>query len=94
MKIKELIWIDDIIEKLAYKHKVHQNEVKEVFASKPHFRFIEKGHRIGENVYSAMGQTETGRYLIIFFIYKKNGQALILSARSMTDSERKKYEQR
>ncbi len=62
--------------------------------SSSHFRFVEKGHRRGENVYSAMGQTGAGRYLIVFFVHKKSRQALILSAREMTDGERKRYEKR
>lgn len=55
MKIKGLIWFDDIIEKLIRKHNVLQSEVREVLENKPHFRFIEKGHRSGENVYAAVG---------------------------------------
>jgi uncharacterized DUF497 family protein len=91
LKIKGLIWFDEIIEKLARKHNVSQNEVREVFENRPLFRFVEKGHRPGEDVYASMGQTESGRYLIVFFIHKKNGGAMILSARDMTPAERKKY---
>jgi uncharacterized protein len=61
-------------------------------ANRPLFRFVEKGHRAGENVYAAMGQTKSGRYLIVFFIYKKDGRIVILSARDMTPAERKRYE--
>ncbi len=64
----------------------------EVLENKPKFRFVEKGHHKGENVYAALGQTYEGRYLIIFFVYKRNGRALIISARDMTKSERKLYE--
>ena len=60
--------------------------------NKPDLRFVEKGHYTGENVYSAMSQTDNGRYLIVFFIHKKNKRALILSARDMTKNERKRYE--
>jgi uncharacterized DUF497 family protein len=49
-----------------------------------HFRFVEKGDRRGENVYSALGQTSAGRYLIVFFVRKRAGQALPISARDMT----------
>ena len=41
-----------------------------------------------------MGQTSAGRYLMVFFVRKKTRQALILSARDMTDSERKRYEKK
>jgi hypothetical protein len=94
VKITELIWLSSIIEKLESKHNVKQDEVKEVFVSHPQFRFVEKGHRSSENVYAALGQTNAGRYLIIFFVYKKDGGALILSARDMTRAERRKYEQK
>ncbi len=92
MKIKGLIWFDDIIEKLERKHNVQQNEVREVLVNRPHFRFVEKGHCSGENVYAAMGQSNSGRYLIIFFVYKTDKRALILSARDMTKAERRLYE--
>jgi uncharacterized DUF497 family protein len=94
LKIKGIIWIDEIIDKLATKHNVSQNEVLEVLINQPYFRFVEKGHRLGENVYAALAQTKSGRYLIVFFIYKKDGRAIILSARDMTSSERRNYEER
>ena len=92
MRIERIIWFDEIIEKLEWKHSVQPREVTEVFINRPEFRFVEKGHRSSENVYAAMGQTDAGRYIIIFFIYKKNKHALIVSARNMTDTERRKYE--
>lgn len=42
-----------------------------------------------KNVYVALGQTLSGRYLIVFFIYKTDKRALILSARYMTKNERR-----
>jgi len=94
LKIKAIIWLDEIIDKLAKKHNVSQNEVREVLVSQPCFRFVEKGHRKDENVYAALGKTLGGRHLIIFFVYKKDARALILSARDMTSTERKRYEER
>ena len=70
MYIDDFIWLPDIVEKLATKHKVTQDEVEEVFFRGPHFRFVESGYRFGEDVYSALGQTDGGRYLIVFFIKK------------------------
>ena len=94
MRISGIIWLQEIVEKINVKHRVTQDEVREVLRSSSHFRFVEKGHRRGENVYAAMGQTSAGRYLIVFFVRKKTQQALIVSARDMTDSERKRYEKK
>ncbi len=91
MKIRGLIWDYEVLEKLAVKHHVHRDEVREVFDRRPIFRFVEKGHYPGEDVYSASGQTEAGRYLIVFFIHKMSGEALPISARDMTIKERRKY---
>jgi len=92
VRIERLLWLDEIVEKLEKKHRVNQDEVREVLEGKANFRFVEKGNRPGENVYAAMGRTQSGRYLIIFFVFKKRGDALVLSARDMTHAERKRYE--
>lgn len=91
MRIAGIIWLEEIIEKLQQKHAVKQEEVRQVLANSPRFRFLEKGHRRGENVYSAMAQTDAGRYLTIIFVHKKDSRALILSARDMTDPERRRH---
>lgn len=91
MIIKEIIWFEPVVEKLQSKHSVSQNEVEEVFENNPRFFFIEDGNFQGEDVYSAMGRTDGGRYLVVFFIYKKNKDAIILSARQMTSKEKKRY---
>ena len=92
MNIDDFIWLPDIIEKIIFKHNINQDEVEEVFFNRPMFRFVEKGHREGEHVYSALGQTDSGRYVIVIFIHKNNNLALILSARDMDKKERKHYE--
>lgn len=94
MRIAGLIWLDDILEKLEREHHVQQYEVREGLRCHPQFRFVEKGHRRGENVYSASGQSDAGRYLVVFFVYKRDGRVLILSARDMTRAERRQYERR
>jgi uncharacterized protein len=92
LKIHGIIWLEDIVEKLEQKHSVLQEEVVEVFSGTPMYRFVEKGHQSGENVYAALGATEAGRLLIIFFVHKANRKALVISARNMTAAERKRYE--
>jgi uncharacterized DUF497 family protein len=94
MTIRGLIWLAAIVEKLAVKHNVSIGEVEEVFENGPHFRFVESGFTSGEDVYSALGQSDAGRYLIIFFILKSDRRALVVSARDMTSSERKLYAKR
>jgi uncharacterized DUF497 family protein len=92
LKLSGIIWLEEIVEKIEGKHRVTQDEVREILRGPSHFRFVEKGHRRGENVYAAMGQTDAGRYLIVFFVRKTTQEALIVSARDMTGSERKLYE--
>ncbi len=93
LEIRGLIWYTEIIEKLETRHNVEQDEVRQVLRGSPRFRFVEKGHRPGENVYAASGQTEAGRYLVVF-VYKKDKRAMILSAREMDARERKTYEKK
>jgi len=92
MYIDDFIWLPDVIEKLAVKHHVTQDEAEEVFFNQPRYRFVESGHRPGEDVYIAGGQTDAGRYLVVFFIYKPAHTALILSARDMDEKERRRHE--
>ena len=94
MFIDDFIWLPTILDKVEVKHRVSQDEAEEVFFNKPRYRFVESGHHKGEDVYSASGQTEAGRYLIIFFIYKSSNTALILSARDMDRKERRRYERK
>ena len=50
MKIEEIVWHRDVVDKLSSKHAVSQDEVEEVLDSHPKHRFVEKGNRKGENV--------------------------------------------
>jgi len=94
MYIDDFIWLPDIVEKLVVKHNVTQDEVEDIFFNSPRYRLVESGNREGEDVYSASGQTDAGRYLIVFFIHKPGNTALIVSARDMDKNERRRYEQK
>ena len=94
MFIDDFVWLTQVANKLATKHRVTLDEVEQVFFNKPRYRFVESGFRSGEDVYSAGGQTDSGRYLIVFFIHKGDNTALILSARDMDRGERKQYERK
>ena len=93
MKIREIVWLDDVVDKLHWKHHVTTTEVEEVLSRKPIIGFKEKGrHNSEENLYAALGSTEAGRYLLVLFILKSNQRALIITARDMTISEKRYYE--
>ena len=92
MVIRKIIWKDQFVEKLERKHGVSVFEVEEVLSGKPLVRRVAKGLTKNEDVYSALGQTYEGRYLIIFQIYKGQGMVLPISVRDMNSAERKYYE--
>ena len=91
MRITGVIWLRNVVDKLAGKHHVEPYEVEQVLSNRPKIRFVERGERKGEDVYMALGQTDAGRYLAILFIYKRTHEALILSARKMAPKERRQY---
>ena len=94
MTINGIIWLENIVEKLLIKHNVTPEEIIEVLNNNPKFKFVEKGFRENEDVYAALGQTLSGRYLIIFFVYKKSKEIIIISARDMAKKEKKYYEKK
>ncbi len=91
MKIIDLLLNDNVIDKLIWKHNISELEVRQLFNNQPKIRFIEKGKIKGEHLYVASGRTDAGRYLLVFFIMKKNKKALIVTGRDMTERERRKY---
>jgi len=94
MKVEGFIWYRSIIDKLLWKHSVTHEEVEELFNNGPKFKLLEKGKVKDENLYSARGQTNAGRYLAALFIYKKTKEALIVTARDMDSKERKSYDKK
>ena len=94
MRIVDIIWLPQIIDKLAWKHGVEPEEVDQILFGQAFYRKVQKGHIPGEDVYAGLGQTESGRYLIVFFVYKQTREALILSARDMDKSEKRQYGRR
>jgi uncharacterized DUF497 family protein len=91
MRITGIVWLRNVVDKLEWKHSVTPDEVEEIFNRSPRYRLIESGDVEGENLYAALGQTTSGRYLIVYFVHKTTGEALIVSAREMTPKERKIY---
>jgi len=91
LNIYEVIWQNKFTEKLAAKHNILTDEAEEVLFGNPLIRFWEKGETAGEDLFLAYGQTDAGRYLVVFFIRKSQNTVLPISARDMTNSERRYY---
>lgn len=94
MNVNEIVWIDVVVEKIWKKHHVTIEEVEEVLNSHPRLRRMMKGDVRGENMYGAFGRTRDGRRLSVFFIRKKDGGALIISARDMARKEMGHHEKK
>ena len=91
MTITTFIWLYRFVEKLAHKHNVTTDEVEQVFHNRPRIQFVESGDVEGEDMYRALGRADDGRYLAAFFVYKGENTALVISAREMSQRERKSY---
>jgi len=92
--IDDIVWLDSIVDKLAWKHNVMTSEVEDVLTGRCRIFKKEKGKVEGEHLYNALGQTKQGRYLSIFFIKKLTNKALIITARDMNNKERQRYEKK
>jgi uncharacterized DUF497 family protein len=91
MKVTGIVWLRSVADKLAWKHNITTDEVEQVFNRSGRFRYIETGDVEGEDLYAVLGQTEAGRYLVVYFVHKVTAEALIVSGREMTKKERRAY---
>jgi len=48
MKLNGVVWLRNVVDKLAWKHNITINEVEEALKAATRFRFIEKGDVEGE----------------------------------------------
>ena len=90
MKIRQLIWPEDRIEHIA-EHGIRPEEVEEVCFGRA---FIQRAKSLGKNpVYYVRGQTAAGRYLFCVVIQFPDGNGYPITARLMTSSERRQFNQ-
>jgi len=94
VEIRDIIWLEGIVEKVEPRHAVETWEVEEILLGSPEFRRGGEGRRHGEDLYYALGQTETGRHLFIVFVRKHGDRALVLTARDMSEREKKGFRRR
>ena len=90
MKIRQIIWPEDRIDHIA-RHAVTPEEFEEACFGRP---FVQRATSEGENpVYYVLGQTNAGRYLFCVVIQFPDGKGYPVTARSMTDHEKRRFRQ-
>ena len=80
-------WDEENIEHIG-RHGVHPEEVEEACYNRP---YILKGR--GRS-YLIFGRTNDGRYLLTVLRYRGKGMARTITARDMTEAEKKLYQKR
>jgi len=86
LRIEALEIDDQILEKVESKHGVSFEEVEETCLSEAHHI-----RRSKEGLYKLFGQTAAGRYILVVLVNLGRGVWKIVTAREMTDSERRLY---
>lgn len=90
MRIQEFVWPEDRIDHIA-RHGVTPEEVEEVCFGPA---LVQRAKSEGENpVYYVLGQTAAGRYLFCVAIHFPDGKGYPVTAREMTDKEKRRYRQ-
>lgn len=86
----ELQWDEETIEHIWERHHLTIEEVDEAFHDPE--ALIHAGGKHGRQV--AYGRTEGGRYLTIIVEFESGQSAWLVTARQMTDSEKRRYRRR
>ena len=90
MNIREFVWPEDRIDHIA-RHGVAPEEVEEICFGRS---LILRAKSEGENpVYYVLGQTYNGIYLFCAIIHFPDGKGYPITARPMTDKEKRRYQQ-
>ena len=88
----EIDWQKDRIAHILSKHGVTPGEVEDVcFGNSLILKGPGKG---GKRLYYILGQSESGRYLFIVLKPLGQGRAKVITARDMTDAQRRRYQSR
>lgn len=86
LRIRLLVWSEEAEIHIWTKHGVTTREAEEAAY---HSRLVVRGR--GRAVYEVFGRTEAGRYLLVVIRTLGKGAAKLITARSMTDTERRRY---
>ena len=86
-------WDDANSGKNWHLHQVSDAECEEIFFNSPLIVAFDKEHSQNERRYFALGFTDAGRKLFAVFTMRRN-LIRIISARDMTNSEERRYEEK
>ena len=90
MEIREFVWPTERIDHIA-RHGITPEEFEDVCFGRP---LVLRGKSEGQNpVYYVLGQTDVGRYLFCVVIRFPDGRGYPVTARPMTDREKRRYVQ-
>lgn len=90
MRVDEIVWPDDRVEHIA-RHDVTPEEFENVCFGRS---LIQRAKSEGQNpVYYVLGQTRAGRYLFCVVIAFPDSKGYPVTARSMTDKEKRRFKQ-
>lgn len=88
MRIHEILWPEDRIEHILC-HRIDPTEVEEVCFGQS---LVLRAKASGPNpVYYVLGQTNSGRYLFCVIIQFPENKGYPVTARDMTQKEKKRY---
>ncbi len=89
----EFEWDDEKAMANALKHQVTFDEAKTVFDDPLFVDFFDPEHSLEENRFLLAGSSRTGRLLIVSYA-ERGVKIRLISAREMTRSERRDYQER
>ena len=88
MRIHEFVWPQDRIDHID-RHGVRPEEVEQACFGQA---LVQRAKSEGENpVYYVLGQTDAGRYLLCVVIRFPDGKGYPITAREMTDKEKRRF---
>ncbi len=86
LRIESLQIDDHVLEKIESKHNISFIEVEEACLSEK--RDVRRGR---EGLYKVFSQTDAGRYVLVVLLNLGEGDWKVVTARQMTDSEKRLY---
>lgn len=86
LRIESLEIDEHVLEKIEWKHGISFSELEEACLSGR--RHVRRGR---EGLYKVFGQTAAGRYVLVVLANLGSGDWKVVTARGMTEGERRMY---